>query len=158
MSMNPSTIEVFHPRAVSHPGRWEIGDLRLKVYGLVADSHAIDGATVSLARSFAQADVLPRVADQGDSNGLGFVIVHPGTLGLSISVHWWIQGSVLCQHIYRKQYSAAEPVDTRKRPVIACVWELALINAEQETWRKTMMTSEPSSSAYMASRAEFELA
>lgn len=143
--MNARTIEVYHPRAVSDLGRWEIGDLNLKIYGLIADSHEIDGAMIALAGSFVQTEVLPRVADEGDSNGLGFVIVHPGTLGVSISVYWWIQGSVLCQRIHRKQYSA-EPMDTTKRPVIACVWELALINAEQEAWRKTMMTSEPSPS------------
>ncbi|WP_292562847.1 hypothetical protein [Mesorhizobium sp.] len=96
--------------------------------------------------------------DEGDDNGMGFVIIHPGELGVSISVHWWIQGSVLCQHIYRKLYSAAEPMDTVKRPVVACVWELALINAEQEAWRKTMMKSEPSPSGYMDARAGFEAA
>jgi hypothetical protein len=88
------------------------------------------------------------------------VIIHPGELGISILAHWWIQGSVLCQHIYRKLYSAIDPMDmdTVKRPVIACVWELALINAEQEAWRKTMMKSHPSPSVYMDARADFEAA
>ncbi|WP_244513145.1 MULTISPECIES: hypothetical protein [unclassified Ensifer] len=110
------------------------------------------------AQSFIRHDVMPRVTEEGDSNGMGFVIVHAGTVGISISAHWWIQGSVLCQHVYRKLYSAIEPMDTVRRPVVACVWELALINAEQEAWRKTMMKSKPSPSAYMADRAEVETA
>jgi hypothetical protein len=109
---------------------------------------------VALAQSFVRQDVLPRVEDEGDDNGMGFVIIHPGELGVSILAHWWIQGSVLCQHIYRKLYSAIDPMDTVKRPVIACVWELALINAEQEAWRKTMMKSQPSPSVYMDAQAE----
>ncbi|RUV19466.1 hypothetical protein [Mesorhizobium sp. M7A.F.Ca.MR.245.00.0.0] len=147
--MNSETIEIYHPRGVSNLGQWDIGGLKLKVYGLVADNKKVDGPMVTLAQSFVRQEVLPRVVDEGDDNGMGFVIIHPGELGVSISVHWWIQGSVLCQHIYRKLYSAAEPMDTVKRPVVACVWELALINAEQEAWRKTMMKSEPSPSGYM---------
>ncbi|MCF3638703.1 hypothetical protein LXM94_01790 [Rhizobium sp. TRM95111] len=152
--MNSGTIEIYRPRDVSNLGQWAIGGLKLKVYGLVADNRKIDKAMVALGQSFVRQDVLPRVADEGDDNGMGFVIIHPGELGVSISAHWWIQGSVLCQHIYRKLYAASEPMDTVKRPVIACVWELALINAEQEAWRKAMMKNEPNPSAYMDARAD----
>lgn len=134
--MSAKTIEIYQPRPVLNLGEWDIGGLKLKAYGLVADGKEIDGPMVALAQSFIRHDVLPRVTDEGDSNGMGFVIVHAGTLGISISAHWWIQGSVLCQHIYRKLYSAAEPLDTVRRPVVACVWELALINAEQGSLAK----------------------
>ncbi|WP_426125331.1 hypothetical protein [Pararhizobium sp. PWRC1-1] len=156
--MNSKTIEIYHPRGVSNLGIWDMAGLKLKIYGLVADNRTIDQAMLILAQSFVRRDVLPRVADEGDDNGMGFVIIHPGELGVSISAHWWIQGSVLCQHIYRKLYSATEPMDTVKRPVIACIWELALINAEQEAWRKTMMKSEPNPSVYMDTRADFAAA
>ena len=49
-------------------------------------------------------------------------------------------------------------MDTVTRPVVGCVWELALINAEQEAWRRTMMKPEPSPAAYLASRADFSAA
>lgn len=156
--MASETIEIYHPRRVSNLGQWDIGGLKFKVYGLVADNKNVDETVMTLAQSFVRQDVLPRVEDEGDDNGMGFVIIHPGELGVSILAHWWIQGSVLCQHIYRKLYSAIDPMDTVKRPVIACVWELALINAEQEAWRKTMMKSQPSPSVYMDARADFEAA
>lgn len=156
--MNSETIEIYRPRSVSNLGQWAIGGLQLKVYGLVADNKKVDETMVLLAQSFVRKDVLPRVADEGDDNGLGFVIIHPGELGISISTHWWIQGSVLCQHIYRKLYSATQPMDTVRRPVIGCVLELALINAEQEAWRKTMMKSDPNPSVYLDARAKFEAA
>ncbi len=156
--MNFEKIEIYQPRGVSDLGLWDIGGLKLKVYGLVADDKEIDEAMVTQAQSFVRQDVMPLVTDEGDDNGMGFVIIHPGELGISILAHWWIQGSVLCQHIYRKLYAAAEPMNMVKRPVIACVWELALINAEQQTWRKTMMKSEPSPAAYLDARAGFEAA
>ncbi|MER9106346.1 hypothetical protein NKH95_20700 [Mesorhizobium sp. M0848] len=156
--MTSETIEIYHPRGVSNLGEWDIEGLKLKVYGLVADNKKVDGPLATLAQSIVRQEVLPRVVDEGGDNGMGFVIIHPGELGVSILVHWWIQGSVLCQHIYRKLYFATVPMDTVKRPVIACVWELALINAEQEAWRKTMMKGEPSPSGYMGARPDFEAA
>ncbi|MDJ0896188.1 MAG: hypothetical protein QNJ92_13680, partial [Alphaproteobacteria bacterium] len=130
--MNSENIEIYHPRDVSNLGLWEIGGLKLKVYGLFAAEKRTTEGMLSEAKAFVRHDVLPRVAEEGEDNGMGFVIIHPGDLGVSISAHWWIQGSVLCQHIYRKLYSETKAMDTVKRPVIACVWELALINAEQE--------------------------
>ena len=44
-------------------------------------------------------------------------------------------------------------MDTASRPVIACVWELGLINAEQRAWRDTMMVPEPNIDAYLNARA-----
>ncbi|QBF32943.1 hypothetical protein CFI11_17195 [Thalassococcus sp. S3] len=85
----------------------------------------------------------------GDSNDMGFVIIHPGDLGLSISAHWWAQGSVLCQHIYRRLHDAPLPMDTVSRPVIGCVWELALIQSEQRAWRTAMMRPDPDPEAYL---------
>ncbi len=147
--------EIYQPRAVSDLGLWEIEGLKLKVYGLMAQNKEITRAMVTHGQSFVRDEVLPVVAAEGDSNGLGFVIIHPGDLGISTAVHWWIQGSVLCQQIHRQVYGAAAPMDTKTRPVVACVWELALINAEQEIWRRTMMTGTPSPTAYLDARADF---
>ncbi len=114
--MNSKAIEIYHPRAVSNLGLWDMMGLKFKIYGLVADNRRIDQTTLNLAQAFVRADVLPRVASEGDDNGMGFVIIHPGEAGVTISAHWWIQGSVLCQHNYRKAYSAAEPWTRQKDP------------------------------------------
>ncbi len=156
MSVGP--LEVYQPRAVSDFGIWEIGPLHFKVHGLLAPGKEVTDDMVSLAKQFLEQDVPERVAAMGDSNGLGFVIIHPGDLGLTVSAHWWAQGSVLCQHVFRQEYAAAEPMDTVARPAVACVWELALINSEQEAWRETMMTREPDRAAYLASRSSLRTA
>ncbi|MEO9899725.1 hypothetical protein [Nisaea sp.] len=151
--MSVQVIEEFRPRAVLNLGLWEVGPLQIKVYGLLAEGREIAEDLLSKAEAFLIKDVLPRVAAEGEDNGLGFVILHPGDLGVSISAHWWIQGSVLCQHNYRKLYDANEPMNTVERPAVACVWELAIINAEQEAWRETMMTRAPDQKAYLERRA-----
>ncbi len=134
-------------------GVWQIGHLRLKVYGITAEGQNLSDSIVSKAHAFAQRDLPPLVVAEGEDDGLGFVIIHPGELGVSILLHWWIQGSVLCQHIERTLWGADKPMDTAFRPVIACVWELGLINAEQRIWRDTMMVPEPDPETYLDTRA-----
>lgn len=156
--MSNGPIEVYRPRVISDHGIWDDGIQQFKIYGLLADGKTLSAGMLSEARRFLKVEVLDRVTTMGESNGLGFVIIHPGDLGLSISAHWWVQGSVLCQHIHRQLYDASEPMDTVARPVVACVWELALINAEQEAWRQTMMRTTPDRAAYLEARPLFEVA
>jgi len=132
-------------------GLWKIGELQLKAYGIVADGQDISETILNRAKEFANRDVPPLVKAEGDQSDLGFVIIHCGDLGVSVLVHWWVQGSVLCQHIQRRLHGVEKPMATR--PVIACVWELGLINAEQQVWRDTMMTTKPDATAYLNARA-----
>lgn len=145
-------LSVYQPRAVSSLGVWQVGHLRLKVYGITAEGQKLTDGIASKAHAFAQRDLPPLVAAEGDDDGLGFVIIHPGELGVSVLLHWWIQGSVLCQHIERTLWGNDRPMDTASRPVIACVWELGLINAEQCIWRDTMMVPEPDPDTYLDTR------
>lgn len=139
--MTANNLEVYRPRSLVDLGDWEIDGLRLNVYGVIAVGQEVSHQLVERARTFVATEVPPLVLAEGVDNGLGFVIIHPGDLGVSILAHWWIQGSVLCQHIQRTLCNSDAPMDTATRPVIACVWELGLINAEQVIWREPMMSS-----------------
>ncbi|RWX76063.1 hypothetical protein EPK99_20660 [Neorhizobium lilium] len=151
--MSTGTIERYSPRTVMYLGTWDVGHLKLKVYGVLAAGKELTSSMIDDANAFVVQDLPPLVSAEGDDNGLGFVIIHPGDLGISVLAHWWIQGSVLCQHIRRTLWGADKPMDTATRPVIACVWELGLINAEQQLWRDTMMTDGPDTAAYLNTRA-----
>lgn len=151
--MSIGATELYSPRAVVELGIWDVGHLKLKVYGVVAAGKELTSSMIDDAKAFVVQDLPPLVSAEGDDNGLGFVIIHPGDLGISVLAHWWIQGSVLCQHIRRTLWGADKPMDTATRPVIACVWELGLINSEQQLWRDTMMIGQPDSGAYLNARA-----
>jgi hypothetical protein len=151
--MSTGVTELYSPRTVAHLGIWDVGHLKLKVYGVVAAGKELTNSMIDDAKAFVVQDLPPLVSAEGDDNGLGFVIIHPGDLGISVLAHWWIQGSVLCQHIRRTLWGADKPMDTATRPVIACVWELGLINAEQQLWRDTMMTGQPDAGLYLNARA-----
>lgn len=150
--MSAAHIERHQPREVTDEGQAEVGTLRVKLYGLLAPGREITPEMRGRTARFLAEEVRAKVTEMGDSNDLGFVIIHPGAWGLTIAAQWWVQGSVLCQHIHRQLYEAAAPMDTVTRPVVACVWELAIIEAEQAAWRETMMQDDPDPGRYLAAR------
>ena len=150
--MDFGPLETYHHRKITDLGIWEREAVKFKVYGLLATNKLITSDMSVTAECFIDDEVLNRIEEMGDSNGLGFIIIHPGDVGLSISAHWWVQGCVLCQHIYRREYGADDSMDTISRPVVACVWELEIVNAEQTSWQRTMMTATPNHSAYLDTR------
>ena len=145
--MKETNAAVYRPRPVTNLGIWDFDPLSLKVYGITAEGQTLNDEIVADAYAMTQRDLPALVATLGEDNGLGFVIIHPGETGVSVLKHWWIQGSVLCQHVERKLWGATKPLGNR--PVVACVWELGLINAEQVIWRETMMIDEPDADAYL---------
>ncbi|MEM7733065.1 MAG: hypothetical protein AAF280_09815 [Pseudomonadota bacterium] len=144
------THDVYAPRPVSFLGVWSFPGLDLKAYGLSAEDRPVTDAMEETGRGFVRDDVLPSMKALGDSNGLGFAIIHPGTAGLSIPVHWWTQGSVLCQRFFRQLYGADVPLNMTERPSIGCVWELGIVTEETRIWRDTMMSDAPDKGAYLA--------
>lgn len=146
--------EIYRPRAFSNRGVWDLGAVTFKAYDLRAKGKSVTPEMIATADTFLRKEVLPAVAHMGENNGLGFVIIHPGDLGLTIAAHWWAQESVLCQRIYRRLYDSPAPLDTVNRPAVACVWELEIITAEHQIWRETMMTPPPDTDAYVNTRAE----
>lgn len=147
--MNNGPVEIYAPRHTAFRAVWEIGVINFKVYDLLAQGRTVTTDMLETADSFLREEVVRDVETMRDSNGLGFVIIHPGDLGVTIAAQWWSQGSVLCQRNYRRQYDNDVPMDTIRRPAVACVWELEIINAEQTIWRETMMKSRPDEFAYL---------
>lgn len=151
--LSPDPIEIYKPRVISDRGVWDLGAIQFKIYELHAEGKTVTSGMVETAKAFLREDVLCDIENMGDSNGLGFAIIHPGDLGVTIAAHWWAQGSVLCQRIYRRQYDDTAPLDTLNRPVVACVWELEIIAVEQKIWRETMMKPQPDKTAYLKTLA-----
>ena len=158
MAETSGSYEAYLPRPVSCHGVWSIAPLLVKAYGIAAEEQVIDDAMIETAHVFLKDEVSQDAVDTEASNDLGFVILHPGSLGLSISAHWWSQGSGLCQRFYRKLYGAKEPLNMATRPSIGCVWELTIIQAELAIWKDTMMGVRPDAAAYLSQFADLDAA
>jgi hypothetical protein len=118
---------MYEPRTVRFIRREDVGDWRLKVYGI--GTHVPDArpefvaATVDAARA-----ALP------DGGGIGFVIAHDAaTAGLGL-VYWWANDNEIHARFFASPLedpSAVEPVNGTG---LACVWELEIIDFERRAW------------------------
>ena len=153
--MGTATTELYEPRHLSNMGKWRIGSLDLKVYGIAASGRHISDEMIDDARQQVKAEIVELVASFGGSNDVGFAIFHAGSEGATISTFWWAMGDLLCRHKSRQPYGSLEAVDLSRGPAIACVWELAVIAAERDAWRDAMMSSRPNRDVYMEVRANF---
>lgn len=153
MTEQTSSFYPYHPRKiVTGLGVWEANDRKFKVYGILAYRQKISEEILSNAKRYLLNDIDEIIQSGPKDDGLGFIIIHPGDLGVSILIHWWTQGSVLSQHVKRWLPDSAIPIDMSSKHVLGCVWELGLINAEQLIWRETMMSDKASPAEYLAAR------
>ncbi|MGR3503252.1 hypothetical protein [Pseudaestuariivita sp.] len=137
--MTRGPIEPYHARPLAAGGHVEAHGARFKLYHL-------NGAPEATVLDTLVAGARPEIAQMGDSNGLGFVILHTGSAGVTGNAFWWVQGSVLCQHHLRVPFGSA-PLGPR--PVVGYVWELEVIAREQSAWRRHMMDGAPQPGAYL---------
>lgn len=148
------TYYPYKPRKIYKDlGIWQADKFKFKVYGVVAEHREITESILNDASSFLHKDVVKRANASEDSEGLGFIIIHPGgDGGVSILAQWWIQGSVMCQYVKRWLKDSSEATDMSSKHVVGCVWELGLINAEQIIWRNTMMGETSNVERYLETR------
>ena len=145
----------YQPRALKNDtGIWEAHGHSFKVYGIVVDDNGISQEILENARAFLHNDWFNNISSLEESDHLGFIIIHRGELGVSALINWWIQGSVLCQRVRRWSSGSSIPVDMSGKNVVACVWELGLINAEQLIWRDCMMSGSYQPDTYLQTRVE----
>lgn len=63
--MAQKATELYHPRAVSDLGLWEVGHLQFKVYCIIAEGQELTETIIKDAREFTDRDVPPLVAAEG---------------------------------------------------------------------------------------------
>ena len=75
--------------------------------------------------------------------GAGFAILHEGEEGLWLLLHWWLAGGIATQLLWRSgvgdrtEFIDADPL------LMACVWELGIIDFERRAWIETAMSGKP---------------
>lgn len=84
--------------------------------------------------------------------GAGFAILHRGEDGLWLLLHWWLEGGIASHAMWRAGPDHSPP---RFSPVpagvLACVWELGVIDFERKAFMDTALSGAPLSD-YFASR------
>ena len=141
----------YRERLMAPMGRLDVPGHALKrsVIHLV-DRPAPDAAVMTKADEVARAVLPPAGEEEGGSEGLGFAILHEGLQGTWLLLHWWAHGDILCGRLLRAEPGGADFAPQDRRPLVACVWELAVIDHERHAWVRAMMRETPDPAAYLA--------
>ena len=136
---------MYQTRSIRFIGREDLGDWRLKVYGI--GTHAPDArpefvaATLEAART-----VLP------EGGGAGFVIAHDAkTAGLGL-VYWWTNENEIHGRFFASPLDDPATLVPNDGTGLACVWELEVLDFERRAWLEDVLKNEDVD-AYLAKRA-----
>ncbi|PYE86371.1 hypothetical protein [Phyllobacterium leguminum] len=135
-------ISAYQPRAAWFDGLVECGPATVKLSVIEADP-AKPIATVPIERARALIETTGEKLAQTRHLGAGFAILHQGQEGLWLLLHWWLEGGIATQIIWRSDLDA-EPKFLPADPLLtACVWELGIIDFERRAWMETAMSGKP---------------
>jgi len=75
--------------------------------------------------------------------GAGFAILHRGEEANWLLLHWWIAGGIATHTLWRAEKQGPPAFHPAAPGLMACVWELAVIDFERRAWIETGMAGEP---------------
>lgn len=132
-------------RSIRYIGREDLGDWRLKVYGI--GTHAPDARAEFVAATLdAAREALP------DGGGAGFVIAHDAkSAGLSL-VYWWANENEIHGRFFASPLDDPAALVPDNGTGLACVWEMEVIDFERRAWLEHVLKNDDLD-AYLARRA-----
>ena len=148
MSQEAVSLEKWRPRAVEPLGLWQGGDRTLKAYGIRPDAKVplpfqdIGAARALIGRTALSLEGRPNTP-------YGFAILHRGDEVAWLLLHWWLDGGICAQRLWRSSLEGPLSFVEQDRPLMACVWELAVIDHERRAWMRTAMNAKSSPDAYL---------
>ena len=132
-------------RSIRYVGRKDVGDWRLKVYGI--GTHAPDARPEFVAATLdAARETLP------EGGGAGFVIAHDAmNAGLGL-IYWWANENEIHGRFFASPLDDPAALEPNDGSGLGCVWELEVIDFERRAWLEHVL-KQNDVEGYLAQRA-----
>jgi hypothetical protein len=126
---------VHETRSIRFIGREDVGDWRLKVYGI--GTHAPDARPEFVAATLdAAREALP------EGGGAGFVIAHDArTAGLGL-VYWWANENEVHGRFFASPLDDPTALVPNDGTGLGCVWEMEIIDFERRAWLEDVLKND----------------
>ncbi len=124
---------------------------RIKIYGISAKSLPLPKEVVSEGIK----NVLPHLPQPALTEqryGVGFLIIHHGTMRNWYLLDWWEKEDIIHQKLFSSSLNKPGSISAElDKSLVACVHELRIINFESEAWIKTVLCQDanPSFDKYL---------
>ncbi len=127
---------------------------RIKVYGISAKSLPLPEEVVSEGIKYTLSH-LPQPAISEQRYGVGFLIIHHGTMRNWYLLDWWEKEDIIHHKLFSSTLDKPSSISAEPdKSLIACVHELRVITFESEAWIKTVLSRDdkPSFENYLRRR------
>ncbi|MBN9045175.1 MAG: hypothetical protein J0H18_05830 [Rhizobiales bacterium] len=130
---------LYKPRAAWFDGLTACGPATIKLNIIEADpSDPLAEATIGTARRQIEG-AAERLATLPHQEA-GFAILHQGEESLWLLLHWWLEGGIATQMLWRSDLGDEADFVPAQPLLMACVWELGIIDFERRAWMETAMS------------------
>ena len=58
-------------------------------------------------------------------------------------LHWWLEGGIATQILWQSELNEEVEFEPAQPLLMACVWELGIIDFERRAWMETVMSGQP---------------
>ena len=123
----------YSERYISRFGLWQLDNWTFKVYGIVAGERGLSEDRYYQSAKQSVAALIPE-ANATAHHDNGFVIVHYGTEQVWLLINWWVQGGICAGRLLKAPLDGTPEFEPVQEPLIACVWELTVIEFERHAW------------------------
>jgi hypothetical protein len=130
--------ERYEPRPAWFAEVVDCGGVAIKLSIIHAYGGDLSAAILNKARLVIQ-DTASAIAAT-DHDGAGFAILHEGTAGRWLLLHWWTRGGVATHMMWRADLTPDSDFEKVDPLTMACVWELSVIDFERRAWMATAMS------------------
>ena len=138
-------IPTYTPRFFGRLSTWRLADWAIKAYAISTQAPdqnvLLDSALIDEAHSYVAANIARMNATPHYS--VGFAILHHGSAAKSLLTQWWTNECVCLQHVAQSEFSGPPRFSPARQELMACAYELVLIDFERRAWVSTVMSEKP---------------
>ncbi|HYM64055.1 MAG TPA: hypothetical protein VES61_05190 [Gaiellaceae bacterium] len=139
----PALIRVetpYRPRHLRFIRREDLGEWRLKLYGIATNGNMPRPEFVEASTRLAR-DAFPQPAVTDQRHGTGFVIAHDAATACIALFYWWQSQNELHQRIYFGPKDDPNAMAQISDPAAGCVWEIGIIDFERRAWIEDVLAN-----------------
>ena len=136
----PKSTDLYSPRAAWFEGMAACGSAQIKLSLISAKAETVSEDKITAAKQ-----QIAAVSNFGSLPLLdaGFAILHEGEEGLWLLLHQWVEGGICTHHLWRSDLTGTAQFTPAAPRLMACVWELGIIDFERRAWMETAMAGLP---------------
>lgn len=139
------SFQSYRKRPIRFLELWKPNGWQIKVYGisaLTSDSapNLVDPGLLAHGKATAAASAFGK-PPQSDAHGFGFLILHQGLLANWLLLDWWVNEIWLYHQLYRSPFERPSEFSRVDSDLIACIWELRVVEFERAAWISAMLES-----------------